>query len=111
VIRDDFAPAHTPPMHGKPILATECGADAVSFNVSYSDGIAQYAVAPGPDIGVDVADELVFPRGQTGAISTPLKASQIVPYPDDRARRRTGDRRDSRHALVFAGGPACLALT
>jgi 4'-phosphopantetheinyl transferase len=40
--------------HGKPVLATERGADALCFNIAHSHEIALCAVARGRDIGVDV---------------------------------------------------------
>jgi 4'-phosphopantetheinyl transferase len=40
--------------HGKLVLATECGADALCFNLSHSHELVLCAVARGRDIGVDV---------------------------------------------------------
>ena len=40
--------------HGKPVLATERGADALCFNIAHSHDVALCAVARGRDIGVDV---------------------------------------------------------
>jgi 4'-phosphopantetheinyl transferase len=40
--------------HGKPVLATERGAEALCFNIAHSHDVALCAVARGRDIGVDV---------------------------------------------------------
>jgi 4'-phosphopantetheinyl transferase len=40
--------------HGKPVLATERGADALCFNIAHSHDVVLCAVARGRDIGVDV---------------------------------------------------------
>lgn len=40
--------------HGKPVLATERGADALCFNIAHSHDVALCAVARGRDIGVDL---------------------------------------------------------
>lgn len=40
--------------HGKPVLASDLGADALNFNLSHSDGLALYAVTRGREIGVDI---------------------------------------------------------
>jgi 4'-phosphopantetheinyl transferase len=40
--------------HGKPALASECGVNALRFNLSHSHELALYAVTRGRDVGVDV---------------------------------------------------------
>ena len=40
--------------HGKPLLATDSGSDALCFNLSHSGAYALYAISPGRDIGIDI---------------------------------------------------------
>jgi 4'-phosphopantetheinyl transferase len=40
--------------HGKPVLGTESGYDALRFNLSHSDSFALYAITRGRNIGIDI---------------------------------------------------------
>ena len=49
---------------GKPYLASMCGLNALKFNLSYSNGLALYAVTRGREIGIDLEHVRPIPEAE-----------------------------------------------
>jgi 4'-phosphopantetheinyl transferase len=91
--------------YGKPALA-DAAATPLSFNLSHSGSAALYAVAPGPDVGVDI--ECLRPWDDAADIAeqffSPREASVIRALPEPLRSTRTLACWTRKEAFVKAHG-------